>query len=54
MGSEKIPCKILYALKEEFEESNIPFRIDIIDWHTISPEFRSVIEKSGYEVIQKA
>jgi hypothetical protein len=26
--------------------------VDVIDWHTISDEFKAVIEKS-YEIIQK-
>ena len=36
-----------------FEESDIPIRVDVLDWHMISPEFQSVINK-GYEVIQPA
>ena len=41
----------LRHLKEAFEESDLPFRVNVLDWHEISPEFQKVIEKA-YEVIQ--
>lgn len=43
IGKTKIDSKILANLKEEFEESDIPFRVDIIDWHRISKEFQQII-----------
>ena len=43
--------RILAELKEAFQESELPFRVDLLDWNAISDEFRTVIEKSGYEVI---
>ncbi|MCD6310901.1 MAG: hypothetical protein J7M11_00360 [Elusimicrobia bacterium] len=45
--------KIFYALKEDFEESDLPFRVDVLDWNRISDEFKKVISKQ-YEIIQKA
>ena len=39
-------------LREAFENSTLPFRVDVLDWHAISPEFRQVIEQ-GCEVIQE-
>ncbi len=39
-------------LKEQFEISNISFRIDIIDWASISENFRKII-KGNYQIIQK-
>jgi predicted nucleotidyltransferase len=52
VGTEKLDYKVFADLKEAFEESNLPFRVDVLDWHAISDEFRQVIEK-GYEVIQQ-
>ena len=52
VGKEKLASKTLYALKEDFEESDLPFRVDVLDWHAISKEFQKVIEKK-YEVIQE-
>lgn len=32
-------------LEEEFEESMLPFKVDIIEWNKISKDFQSLIEK---------
>ncbi len=52
-GETKLPKKILYLLREEFQESDLPFRVEIMDWQTISDEFRKTIGRQ-YEVIQRA
>jgi len=39
-------------LKEAFEESDLPFRVDITDYNAISNEFRAII-KAKYEILQK-
>jgi predicted nucleotidyltransferase len=31
-------------MRMDFEESSLPFRVDILDWSAISPEFRKTIE----------
>lgn len=33
-------------LTEAFEESGLPFKVDIIDWSTISDSFRQLIQSS--------
>ncbi|MBA3065299.1 MAG: hypothetical protein CVU78_07335 [Elusimicrobia bacterium HGW-Elusimicrobia-2] len=53
VGKEKLFDKTFYALKENFEESDLPFRVDVLDWSRISKEFKKVIEKQ-YEIIQNA
>lgn len=52
VGEKKLTDKIFYALKEDFEESDLPFRVDVQDWNSMSDEFRVVINK-GYEILQK-
>jgi predicted nucleotidyltransferase len=39
-------------LADAFSESNLPFKVDLVEWVSISNEFRSVIEQS-HEIIQK-
>ncbi|MFH1318174.1 MAG: nucleotidyltransferase domain-containing protein [Candidatus Omnitrophota bacterium] len=51
VGKEKLPKKTLYILREEFQESDLPFRVEIMDWQTISDEFKKIIEQ-GYEVVK--
>ncbi|WP_298691746.1 nucleotidyltransferase family protein [uncultured Sulfuricurvum sp.] len=45
-----IDRRTMSRLKEALQESTLPIRIDILDWNSISEEFRGVIEE-GYEVI---
>ncbi len=44
-----IDKKILYALEEEFVESDLPFRVEVLDWQTISESFQEVINKKYEE-----
>jgi predicted nucleotidyltransferase len=53
VGSSKLSDDALRRLGEAFEESELPFRVDVLDWHTISSSFQKVIEK-GYEAVQEA
>ncbi len=52
VGPGKLHWKTLARLKSALEESSLPYRVDVLDWRAISPDFQKVI-KQGYEVIQK-
>ena len=39
-----VPAAILSKLNAAFEDSNLPFKVDVVDWNAISPEFRTAIE----------
>ena len=41
----------LANLQEAFSESDLPFRVDVLDWAAISDNFRCIIARS-YEVLQ--
>jgi predicted nucleotidyltransferase len=47
----KLNADTVRHLKEAFEESDLPFRVDVLDWNETSPDFQKVIEKD-YKVIQ--
>jgi len=51
VGKGKLKRRAKMLLREAFEESDLPFRVDIIDYSTISETFRAIIEEK-YEVIQ--
>lgn len=51
VGKKPIDYSIIAEIKEAFQKSDLPFRVDVLDWNTISPEFRTVIEKKGFEII---
>jgi len=52
VGKAKLDKSVIYALQEAFEESELSFRVDVLDWYAISDEFRQIIEQ-GYTVIQE-
>ncbi len=41
--TENIPSSLLSAIKEDFEESDLPFKVDIIDYNSMDEEFRKRI-----------
>lgn len=45
VGPEPIAPAAMDRLREDFQQSDLPFRVDLIDWQAISREFRAVIEK---------
>ena len=51
IGSEPFSRRRLRQLKEAFEESDLPIRVDVLDWHAIPDGFKKAIAEE-YEVIQ--
>ena len=51
VGSQPLSWRQRGQLAEAFEESDLPIRVDVLDWHTISEEFKKIITEE-YEVIQ--
>ncbi|MFA5162008.1 MAG: nucleotidyltransferase domain-containing protein [Elusimicrobiales bacterium] len=50
IAKEKLDIATLSALREDFAESDLPFRVDALDWHSISPEFKKIIEAKHAEI----
>lgn len=51
MGSAPLPASKLADLKEAFSESDLPFKVDIVDWAETQENFRRIIE-AAYVVVQ--
>lgn len=51
MSEKKIDRPNLYRLEEAFIASDLPFRVDVLDWSRLSDSFRQVIEQA-YVVVQ--
>jgi len=43
ISNKPLPLETLAELKFDFEESDLPFRVDLVDWQRISEEFREEI-----------
>lgn len=53
MGDEPLDFRLLGALKDAFAESNLPFRVDVVEWATTGENFRAIIQGCR-EVVQQA
>lgn len=47
IDKEKIPREVLFAMQDDFAESDLPFRVDLVDINRISAEFRKMIVKDA-------
>lgn len=43
VGDQPVEWRTLGRLKDALEESTLPFRVDVLDWHDISDNFREII-----------
>ena len=50
MGETPLDFRQVSALKDAFADSNLSFRVDVVDWATTSEAFREIIE-GAYEVL---
>ena len=46
IGEAPLGLVSLGLIKEAFEESDLPIRVDVIDWHDTSESFRKIIESN--------
>jgi predicted nucleotidyltransferase len=53
LGDSPLEIQVLGGLREAFEESDLPMRVDIVDWAAITDEFRSIITQR-HDVIQSS
>ena len=45
VGDAPFPRVTLWALEEDFAASDLPFRVDLVDWNRLSESFRAHIER---------
>ena len=45
VGSAAIPVRVMNRLRRAFDDSRIPFHVDVVDWHGIDDEFRAVVRR---------
>jgi predicted nucleotidyltransferase len=47
IGKAKLAPGITQLVSEAFQESDLPFRVDVLDWNSLHREFQSAIEKES-------
>lgn len=45
IAEKPLPMATRAALAEDFSESDLPWRVDVVDWSTTSESFRTIIER---------
>ena len=38
------------SIKEKFQESDIPFKVDVVDFHSISKDFQKLISRESLKL----
>jgi type I restriction enzyme S subunit len=44
IGETPLGLPVSAALAEEFSDSDLPFKVDVVDWATTGPAFRAIIQ----------
>ncbi|MGL4942129.1 MAG: nucleotidyltransferase family protein [Thermoguttaceae bacterium] len=50
VGDERLADHTLDSIKEDFSDSELVFRVDVLDYHQLADNFRKIVD-SGYEVM---
>ena len=46
ISDKPLPLDVLAGLAEDFSESDLPWRVDVVDWTATSDSFRRIIERN--------
>lgn len=52
MGETPVLSSVLADLEEDFRESDLPFKVDVVEWASTKESFRKIIERE-YVVVQR-
>jgi predicted nucleotidyltransferase len=50
LGAEPLPASVLADVREAFRESDLPFKVDVVDWASTRESFRRIIEQEFVSV----
>lgn len=50
IDDEKIDMLELSNLREKFEQSDLIYTVDLVDYHRCNPEFKKIIDKTGVDL----
>ena len=50
LGDKPLSLNVSSALAEAFGESDLPFKVDLVDWARVDDRFREIIRRSGVPV----
>ena len=44
-ADQPLGLDVMSAMAEDFSESNLPWKVDIVDWFSVSDAFKAIIER---------
>lgn len=47
IGPAVLPIERLAEVNDAFESSDLPFKVDVVDWHRVEPGFRDIIRRDA-------
>ena len=50
LGDDPLPLDTMSALAESFGESDLPFKVDLVEWTSIDEAFRKIIRRDGVNI----
>ena len=53
VSEQPLPLSLCAAITEAFSESDLPYRVDVVDWASTGESFRKIIERDRV-VVQEA
>ena len=45
IGTERLPTSVLATLDDAFSESDLPWKVDVVDWAATEPYFQEIIQR---------
>jgi type I restriction enzyme S subunit len=51
LGDELLPVTTMRILRDAFDDSDLPFQVDLVEWAGTSEQFRKVIEKTAISLL---
>lgn len=51
VAAHPIPFSTLGVLVEEFAESDLPFRVDVVDLASVQPDFKALVQAQGVDIV---
>jgi len=53
VGGEKLGLRRCLQIENAFAESDLPYRVEVLDYRAISPEFRAIIDNGNAKIYSR-
>lgn len=50
-ANQALALDVMSAMAEDFSESDLPWKVDIVDWFSVSDSFKAIIERDRVPLV---